>query len=188
MFSISELHNDSPIFTSISSNDLYNLLVHIDHFHRSLRQNHQVRLCNILSLNEKIALVQSAERFNCNQVQHYAQGVLDDYYKKSTALDLLEAASNAKSIATGKIAILKMQEGGIYNIWFAVMKRLRATWQVEFHRLFWEPSAQLVNRPENEPERTSTGRRRPRTREAVFITTNRSFKEIAERFNPKSEG
>lgn len=68
--------------------------------------------------------------------------VLDDYSKKSTALDLLEAASNAKSIATGKLAILKMQtdkqveEGGIYNIWFAVMKRLRATWQVEFHRLF----------------------------------------------------
>lgn len=146
-----------------------------------------------LSLKDKIRLEEMADRFDCEVINISVKHSLDIYYSSMTPTELLIIASNIDSVPVAKAAITRMQNDydcrtrRIYRIWWTFIEGLRPSWQLELTKLFWDNDRQLVDRPLETPKRTITGRRRPRTRECVLIRTSRTFKEIAEAFNPKPE-
>jgi hypothetical protein len=191
MFDLPVPSDEASISIHLAASDLYNLLGVIE---GNWRVTNPDRQFTDLSLAEKLSLLETADRFDCKRIHSALAWTLDKQYFDSSALDLLEAASEADSVAVGKRAIEKMSDdneimrrGGIHKIWPEVMRLIQPSWQVEFQRLFWERSAQRVNRPSVGPARSRRARRRPGDWETVLIKTRRSFTDIGRDFNPKSD-
>jgi hypothetical protein len=202
MFDISNPSDDpqSSVPTFVTTEQLYILLVIIEDqvdcksFESIEYEGKEVCIrvaIELLSLKEKVCLEEMADRFDCEVINISVKQSLGSYYSSETPWELLTVASNLDLVPVAKAAIIGMQHDydcatrRIYRIWWTFIEGLRPSWQVELTKLFWDSNQQLVDRPHDTPRRTITGRKRPRTRECVLIRTGRTFKEIAEAFNPK---
>lgn len=164
-----------PIQTLLSANDLFNSLL-------AVKDREAIW---DLWLPDKLALVELADRFDCEVIGKSAKRLLEYHYDKSTAMELLIEASNSNSIPTAKIAIIKMGADRLHldyterGDW---MEILRVGWQTELTRLLWKDQRADVKQPR---KRKPKGRLEPL--QWVKVRTDISFEKIAAAFRPKSD-
>jgi hypothetical protein len=199
MFGLSGLSGDHlcPIpVLSVAAEDLDKLLTVIEEvgdwdpnnsFPVGAVETHIMETLSGFTLKSLILLARLADRFDCEVISRSTNRKLNIYYQEKTPLALLTEASNHDLIEPARKAILRIRWGDLYHQWWPSLQGIRPSWQIELTRLIWITRQQLVDRPEEVPKYTSSGRRRSRTRESIMSQTRRSFQEIADDFNPPSE-
>jgi hypothetical protein len=186
----------SPIPVFVAAEDLHNLLIVIEElgtwdsnnsYPAHAVERHISETIGSFSLKAKVLLARLADRFDCEVISRSTNRKLNIYYQEKTPLALLTEASNDDLIEPARKAILRIRWGDLYRQWWPSLQGIRPSWQIELTRLIWITRQQLVDRPEEVPKYTSSGRRRSRTRESIMSQTRRSFQEIADDFNPPIE-
>jgi hypothetical protein len=180
MFSFRSLWQtpDVPIQTLIPAGDLFTFLSVIENQEGFWRP----------TLEGKLALVELADKFDCETIGKSVRRSLDHYYESSTAMNLLTVASNMNSVPIARIAIRKMKNDYqcdrhlSYTVWWDWIKDLRPRWQMELTGLIWVFQYK-VNRP-------SEGKMKDADVDFGSETTvrhsHRSYQEIAAAFDPQA--
>jgi hypothetical protein len=203
MFELPVVSGDySPIPVFVAAEDLDKLLTVIEElgtwdpknsYPAHAVERHISDTIDSFSLKSKVLLGRLADRFDCEVISRSTNQKLSVYYGRKTPLALLKEASENNLIEPARQAIRDIEWlagfelAKLYRQWWPSLQGIRPSWQIELTRLIWITRQQLVDRPEEVPEYTISGRRRSRTRESIMSQTRRSFQEIADDFNPPSE-
>ena len=166
---------DIALPTFIPTDDLYVLLLLIEDPERFWRP----------TLEKKLALVDLADKFDCEVLGRNVRRSLDDYYESSTAMTLLTVASKLNSVPMARTAIRKMKNDYqcrrhlSYTVWWDWIKDLRPGWQTELTGLIWVFQYKVRN--------SNGGTRYVNAdfgSETTVRQSHKSYQEIAAAFDP----
>jgi hypothetical protein len=150
-----------------------------------------------LSLREQGSLSTLADRFDCELILASLTHIFESTAKRNPTA-YLKRCSDANAVPPAKVAIMFLPTCDTplwpycrqpnckdpASDWWQALSPLRASWQLELTKLFWEGGLQLVDRPDEERPRRGNGRADPREREGIMRPSRKTWAQIAEDFNP----
>jgi hypothetical protein len=151
-----------------------------------------------LPFEAQVALLMTADRFDCERIERDITIVFEDL-ADLCPFSLLKQSSDANAVAPARIAIASLPEiandswpysrklsaNNSIDDWWSAITPLRATWQIELTRLYWEGGRQLVDRPGEQRPLKANGKVVPREREEALHQTRRTYVQIAREFDPR---
>jgi len=164
---------ETAIPTLVPAEELFQLLSIIDIEVSSVQSDKEVKIGRVvtqLSIEARLAILELADRFDCEAISVKVQEHISAYCKTRTGLQLLAAASSTNSVKVARLAIARLgsdQEcwsGSLYSKWWILIGSLRPDWQIELTKLVWENQHELVNRPGEYRGVHANGRSVARTR------------------------